>query len=306
MRRLLSALLILPLAVSFAAETPKLRVLIVDGINNHDWAPTTVALQKILEDSGRFAVDVSTTPPREAPPTAWETWRPKFSDYAVVLSNFNGGHQANGVKWPADMEKSFEDYVRGGGGFVSFHAANNAFGSWVAYNEMIGLGWRDKSYGPSLIIDENEKVVVVPTGEGRGPGHPPRYTFQMSTLDTTHPITRGFPKHWMHPSEQLSHGQHGLDAVVRSGALKILTYAWAEKIQERQPMDWVRDYGKGRVYVTMLGHTWKNEEPDNPNLRCVGFRTLFLRGVEWAATGKVTVPMPSDFPTAEKVSVRPE
>jgi uncharacterized protein len=56
----------------------------------------------------------------------------------------------------------------------------------------------------------------------------------------------------------------------------------------------------------MLGHTWKNEEPDNPNLRCAGFQTLFLRGVEWAATGKVTVPLPEDFPTAEKISVRPE
>ncbi len=69
-------------------------------------------------------------------------------------------------------------------------------------------------------------------------------------------------------------------------------------------MDWVQAYGKGRVYVTMLGHTWKNEEPDNPNLHCTGFQTLFLRGLEWAATGKVTVPMPADFPTAEKISVR--
>jgi type 1 glutamine amidotransferase len=287
-----------------AAETAKPRVLIVDGINNHDWAPTTAWLKKFLTASGRFTVEVSTTPPKEAPAEAWDAWRPKFSDYAVVLSNFNGGHQANGTPWPAEVQRAFEDYVRGGGGFVSFHAANNSFGPWVAYNEMIGLGWRDKTYGPSLILDENEKLVIVPTGEGRGPGHPPRYTFQMSTLNTGHPITAGFPKHWMHPSEQLSHGQHGLDAVVRSGALTVLTYAWSEKIQEREPMDWVRDYGKGRVYVTMLGHTWKNEEPDNPNLHCVGFQTLFLRGLEWAATGKVTVPLPEDFPTADKVSVR--
>jgi len=41
----------------------------------------------------------------------------------------------------------------------------------------------------------------------------------------------------------------------------------------------------GRIYTTMLGHTWRGE--DNPNLRCVGFQTLFARGVEWAATGKV-------------------
>jgi type 1 glutamine amidotransferase len=49
-------------------------------------------------------------------------------------------------------------------------------------------------------------------------------------------------------------------------------------------MDWVRDYGKGRVYTTMLGHTWKDEP--NPNLADPHFRTLLAHGIEWAATGK--------------------
>jgi type 1 glutamine amidotransferase len=53
-------------------------------------------------------------------------------------------------------------------------------------------------------------------------------------------------------------------------------------------MDWVRDYGKGRVYTTMLGHTWKNEP--NPNLDDAHFQALLARGVEWAATGSVTLP----------------
>jgi hypothetical protein len=39
-------------------------------------------------------------------------------------------------------------------------------------------------------------------------------------------------------------------------------------------------------------------------IRCVGFQTTFARGVEWAATGKVTQKVPEEFPTAEKVSVR--
>ena len=28
---------------------------------------------------------------------------------------------------------------------------------------------------------------------------------------------------------------------------------------KNEPMDWVRSYGKGRVYTTMLGHTWVGE-----------------------------------------------
>ena len=229
------------------AEPAKIRVLVVDGQNNHDWQPATAWLKRFLTASGRCTVAVSTTPTKGAPAMTWDAWRPKFSDYDVVVSNFNGGHQSDATRWPREVEAAFENYVRGGGGFVSFHAANNAFLGWPAYNEMVGLLWRSKDFGPSLIVDEHEKVVVVPTGQGRNPGHPPRFTFQMTTLATEHPITRGFPRKWMHPSEQLTHGQHGPEAVVAGGGLTILTYARDEALKENEPMDWVRTYGQGRV-----------------------------------------------------------
>ena len=47
-------------------------------------------------------------------------------------------------------------------------------------------------------------------------------------------------------------------------------------------------YGKGRVYTTM---------------RCVRFQTILIRGVEWATTGRVTYPVPKDFPTASQVGL---
>jgi hypothetical protein len=53
-------------------------------------------------------------------------------------------------------------------------------------------------------------------------------------------------------------------------------------------MDWVRQWGRGRVYTTMLGHTWKDEL--NPNLDDLNFQALLARGTEWAATGAVTLP----------------
>jgi type 1 glutamine amidotransferase len=64
-------------------------------------------------------------------------------------------------------------------------------------------------------------------------------------------------------------------------------------------MNWVIPYGKGRVYATMLGHLWKNG-PDTA-MRCIGFQTMLIRGCEWAATGKVTYPMPKNFPTATEI-----
>ena len=67
------------------------------------------------------------------------------------------------------MEKAFEDYVANGGGVVMVHAANNSFPNWPAYNEMIGLGWRNTNFGPSLVIDDKEKVVEIPQARGAIP-----------------------------------------------------------------------------------------------------------------------------------------
>jgi hypothetical protein len=54
-------------------------------------------------------------------------------------------------------------------------------------------------------------------------------------------------------------------------------------INASHPQIWVQDYGKGRVFSITLGHG-----PDT--IQYDGFKTLFARGAEWAATGKVTIP----------------
>src|ERR1022692_3907081 len=260
-------------ALSYSADAaPKLSALVIDGMNNHDWEAGTRAIQSILEGSGRFTVTVSTWPAK-----------PDFRGYDVVISNFNGGHTADGTRWPREVEQALENYVRGGGGLVVFHAANNAFLSWPEYNDMIGLGWRDKTFGEGIAIGPGGAVVRIPKGEGLNPGHGPRHDFDVFVRDGAHPITNGLPDHWAHPSEQLTHGQHG-----PAQALDILTYAFSEVSHQGEPMDWVRQYGRGRVYTTMLGHTWKDEL--NPNLDDVSFQALLARGAEWAATGQVTLP----------------
>ena len=277
----------------------KLRVLIIDGMNNHDWVAGTRALRQILTSSGRFTVDVSTTP-AQAGDAAWAQWRPKFAGYDAVVNNFNGGHLATGVRWPEEVEQDLDAYVTRGGGLVVFHAANNAFLSWARYNEMIGLGWRDPDFGPGLIIaDASERPVEVPPGTGPRPGHGPRHDFAITTRDPRHAITKGMPKQWLHPAEQLTHGQHGPPGMARQ--LTVLTYAWSKDSLRREPMDWVRRWGRGRIYVTMLGHTWRNER--NPNLQCRAFGALLARGTEWSATGGVTLGLPSVLPTRESIAL---
>ena len=50
-----------PLASPARADdaTKKLRVVLIDGQNNHDWRSTSPWLKHVLEESQRFSVDVS-------------------------------------------------------------------------------------------------------------------------------------------------------------------------------------------------------------------------------------------------------
>ena len=60
MRHAFAAIALLLALPAFAAD--KIKVVIIDGQNNHDWKKTTPVLKKHLEDAGLFAVDVATTP----------------------------------------------------------------------------------------------------------------------------------------------------------------------------------------------------------------------------------------------------
>jgi hypothetical protein len=168
----------------------QIRVLIIDGVNNHDWAAATAGIRSILDEEGGFSVEVSTVTPESL-----NQWEPDFFKYRVVVNNFNGGHLENGIRWPEPVEKQMEAYVNGGGGLVVYHAANNAFLHWAAYNDMIGLGWRDPDFGPGLAISDKGAVVSIPQGTGLKPGHPLRSDFVVYVLNHHHPITRGLPDH---------------------------------------------------------------------------------------------------------------
>jgi type 1 glutamine amidotransferase len=284
--RVLPALLLSALAVSAcAAPTPpggKIKVLIVDGQSNHNWKVTTPLLKQALEDTGRFAVDVATTPPKDT-----TGFRPKFADYPVVVSNYNG------QPWPAETQKDFEEYVRAGGGFVSVHAADNAFPEWAEYNRMIGLGgWGGRSEKSGPYVRYKDGKVIRDETPGRGGSHGKQHEFVVETVFTEHPITKGLPPRWKHTQDELYDRLRG-----PAKEMTILAVAFSDKATggtgENEPVLFTIDYGKGRVFHTTLGH-------DPKGLACVGFVTTFTRGTEWAATGGVTLPAPSKFPTADE------
>ncbi len=270
------------------AEPAKIKLLVVDGQNNHNWKATTPVIEAALARSGRFVVEVSTAPQKGAPKEAWEGWNPKFSDYAVVVSNYNG------ELWPEPVQRSFERYVSEGGGFVCLHAANNAFPEWLEYNRMIGVGgWggRNEKNGPLLYRKEGQ--LVRDPAKGSGGGHGPQHEFAVEVLDKEHPITRGIPHKWKHASDELYHALRG-----PAENLALLGVAYSPVTQREEPMLLTLSYGKGRVFHTPMGHS-------DVSMRCAGFQTLLERGAEWAATGDVTLAVPTDFPGTDAVSARP-
>lgn len=312
-----TGLLAFLLFVIFACNAQKkpIKTLIVDGQNNHEqWPKITVMMQQYLEESGRFVVDVQRsaytwkgeefiaaypidgmpkTEAKEKPQTD-PNFKPEFSKYDLVVVNFGW----NAAPWPSETQKALEKFVSKGGGLVIVHAADNSFPEWKAYNQMIGLGgWGDRNEkdGPYVYYDDagNLQRDMTP---GNGGTHGPQHEFTIKIRNSEHPITKGMPMEWLHTKDELYSKLRG-----PAENMEILATAYAAKeykgTERHEPMMMVLNYGKGKIFHTPMGHI-------DYSVECVGFITSLLRGSEWAATGKVTIPIPADFPSKEATSSR--
>jgi len=258
------------------------RVLIVDGPQKyHNPTHTTPVLKEMLEKSGRFVVDVSSAPNKPSP-----DYKPAFADYDVVVINEGFGAHP----WSRATEEAFETYMKDGGGMVSYHAADNAWPKWKAYNEMTAVGgWagRNEKSGPYLYMDKDGKVVR-DTKPGKGGSHGRQTEFEIAVRDAEHPITKGLP-------ETFLHGPDEMYAFLRGPAQNVTILATAHSDKKNrgsgheEPMLMAITWGKGRIFHTVLGHHVKQIQRGS-------FVTTFLRGTEWAATGEVTLPVPAGFP----------
>ncbi|MFN7289485.1 MAG: ThuA domain-containing protein, partial [Pirellula sp.] len=225
------------------AIEPSIKVLIVDGQNNHNWKATTPVLKAHLEQTKLFTVAVATSPASGS-----EGFAPKFSDFDVVVMNYNGDD------WSKETQKSFESFVENGGGLVIYHAADNSFPSWKAYNEMIGLGgWGGRNEKDGPYIRYRDGKVVRDETPGGGGSHGAQHAYVVQHIDTEHPITKGLPSKWRHASDELYDRLRG-----PAKNLHVIAVAYSDKktggTGENEPVLFTIEYGTGRVFHTVMGH----------------------------------------------------
>ena len=281
---LLAACLLFGAAVCSAAPV---KLVLLTGQNNHDWRATTPVVKEILQQAGPFEVTVVVSPPATAPQDEQMAFAPDFSAFDVVVMNWNDFGVKNPLQ-PAWMDKLLER-VEQGGGLVLYHAAG--FEHHPGFAAVAGLVWQQPGFGDRITLDDKGQIVRVAKGEGPGSGHGKRFEFPLKMWAKTHPICAGLPEVWLHTEDEAWFAQRG-----PAQGMEVLATTVAPETKLNEPMIWTRNQGKGRVFVCRLGH-------DAKAMACIGFRTVFNRGCEWAATGKVTLPVPTNFPAADKTSV---
>ena len=284
------------LCIGAVSARKPIKTLLITGQNNHNWEVSHVVLKQILEESGRFAVDYAISPEKGADMSGFVL---DFTPYQLVVLDYNGD------AWPEETNRRFEEFVQNGGGVVVYHAADNAFPKWKAYNEICALGgWegRNEDSGP-YVYWQNDRLVK-DSSAGQGGSHGKQHEYVLNRRDKDHPITKGLPLKWRHAKDELYDRMRG------PGNIKDILYtAYSDPSTggsgREEPLVFTVDYGKARIFHTMLGHAGPTPE-ENPAMQCTGFQVLLLRGAEWAATGKVTQKVPKDFPTETTTSLRAE
>ena len=248
----------------------KIAVLIVTGQNGHDWRGTTPLLRKALEDTGRFEVRVMEEFRGAGPET--------LAPYDVVVLNYFERGRAE-LRFGERADNALLDFVRSGKGLVVYHFSMAAFDGWTEYEKISGGNWRPNN------------------GHHSAP-----HNFTVDIKDTEHPITKGLKLSFPQPNDELyanlrwqpAGSYHVLATALDDHALYAASRTDSRAPQPlvgasaNEPMLWTVDYGRGRVFVTALGHVGEN-------VQTPAFMTTFARGTEWAATGKVTVPIPASM-----------
>ena len=237
----------------------------------------------LLEDTGRFRVRVV-----EDPRGLGADIIDKYDVIVVVFEGRDGYHEkAEG--FGAETDAVLLDFVRNGKGIVWFHGSSVQEDDWgypEEYNVMRGAklsvptGIRPRPWGEALLT-------TTETGNAITAGVNSTWTVTGDDILTGVQLYEGaqvllttfddLESYEKAPVWPMSH----YPVVIPEGGIAALN-----GMNTDQPIAWINEYGSGRSFTITIGH-------DIDTFRRIEFITMFPRGVEWAATGEVTIAAPN-------------
>lgn len=245
----------------------KIQVVIVTGRDDHDWRGVTPLMRQYLDGAGIFETRIAEEF-RDAGPDS-------LNGYDVAVLVYNDKLPEDRL---SDRSKAvLLNFVRSGKGLVVYHHSAAGFKEWPEFARLSGGNY----YGPAQ--------------------HSPIHDFTVTFGDRDHPITRGLKASFLESQDEL----YASMQMQSAGSYHVLATGYDDhslyngKFKTplpgpgaNEPVMWTVEYGKGRVFATMIGHSAAATQS-------AGYRATFARGVEWAATGKVTQAAPADMAEME-------
>ena len=177
------------------------------------------------------------------------------------LKNYDGVIFANTTgDLPIPDKQGFLDWIKAGHAFIGIHAASDTFHGWPEFIEMIG---------------------------GEFAHHGKQVAVECLNQDPSNPATASLPKSWSISQEEIYQFKN-------YDATKVHDLLIMDKHPEtgapgHYAVSWCKEYGKGRVFYTSLGHREDLIDTD-PNLKdrknsveiSKAYQAHLLGGIKWA------------------------
>ena len=202
----------------------KINTLVFAGGAIHDWKGCSQEIVKSLSETDDFEITVI-----EDDLDALVA--PKLDPYDLIVFYYTVGEISDAQK------NGLLNHISSGKGYVGVHSAADSFRGCPEYQAMVG---------------------------GHFTTHPHYREYQVSIVDSEHPITEGLVEF------SVTDEQYILDYDKRVSVLASALYQG-----EKMPVAWTKSWGEGRVFYLALGHDAAACQHEN-------FSLLLQRGAVWA------------------------
>ena len=225
-----------------------MKVLLMSG-GNHPYDQSTPVLQGFLTDAGH---DVIVREDAEA-----------LTDGTLNASDvlvFNTLRIGDSLL-DEGQQTALKSYIAHGNGFVCIHISGCVPPEWDEYADITGGGW---------VMDQSF--------------HPPYGQFDVDISNDVHPCSSGI-------SDFSTEDELYMNIEYREGNEVFMSAEFDGGDYDRNragndsihmpggtfPLAWTRNYGSGKVFVTLLGHDGNSHQNKS-------FQKLVLNGLDWASS----------------------